>query len=66
MEKHFKLANLYDMDNTNLVHCLNQALKANYGFKKDVDYGESVLLGNIDNNFVKRRNFNGLGYRSYY
>ena len=38
MEKHFKLANLYDMDNTNLVHCLNQALKANYGFKKDVDY----------------------------
>ena len=38
MEKHFKLQNLYDLDNTSLVHNLNQALKANYGFKKDVDY----------------------------
>ena len=38
MEKHFRLQNLYDLDNTSLVHNLNQALKANYGFKKDVDY----------------------------
>ena len=38
MEKHFRLPNLYDLDNTSLVHNLNQALKANYGFKKDVDY----------------------------
>ncbi len=30
--------NLYDLDNTVLVHHLNQALKANYGFKKDIDY----------------------------
>ncbi len=32
------LDNLYDLDNTVLVHHLNQALKANYGFKKDIDY----------------------------
>ena len=38
IEKYFHLKNLYDLDNTALVHHLNQALKANYGFKKDVDY----------------------------
>ena len=38
IEKLFNLKNLYDLDNTALVHHLNQALKANYGFKKDVDY----------------------------
>ena len=38
IEKHFRLKNLYDLDNAVLVHHLNQALKANYGFKKDVDY----------------------------
>ena len=38
IEKIFHLNNLYDMDNTALVHHLTQALKANFGFKKDVDY----------------------------
>ena len=38
IEKFFNLKNLYDLDNTALVHHLTQALKANYGFKKDVDY----------------------------
>lgn len=38
IEQHFKVANLYDLNNTNLVHHINQALKANYGFKKDIDY----------------------------
>ena len=38
LEKHFRLNNLYDIDNSILVHHINQALKANYGFKKDVDY----------------------------
>ncbi|MBE6140104.1 MAG: preprotein translocase subunit SecA [Firmicutes bacterium] len=33
-----KIGNLYDLNNTALVHHLNQALKANYGFKKDIDY----------------------------
>jgi preprotein translocase subunit SecA len=38
IEKEFKIANLYDADNTALVHHVNQALKANYGMKVDVDY----------------------------
>ena len=38
LEKYFNLDNLYDMDNSMLVHHINQALKANYGFKIDVDY----------------------------
>ena len=38
IEKHFNLPNLYDLNNTALVHNLNQALKANYGFKNNIDY----------------------------
>ena len=38
VEKILNIKNLYDLDNTALVHHLNQALKANYGFKKDIDY----------------------------
>jgi len=38
LETYFKIKNLYDADNTALVHHINQALKANYGMKNDVDY----------------------------
>ena len=31
-------ANLYDFKNTQVVHHLNQALKANVMFKRDIDY----------------------------
>jgi preprotein translocase subunit SecA len=31
-------SNLYDFENTQVVHHLNQALKANVAFKRDVDY----------------------------
>lgn len=37
-EKFFNLSNLYDMENTQLVHHINQALKANYVMMKDVEY----------------------------
>ena len=37
-EKTFGIENLYDINNTNLVHFINQALKANYAMKLDVDY----------------------------
>ena len=30
--------NFYDPENLNLVHHINQALKANFLFKKDKDY----------------------------
>ena len=37
-EKFFGVDNLYDIKNTSLVHYINQALKANYSMKKDMDY----------------------------
>ena len=47
-EKSFGLENLYSMENTNLVHYISQALKANYIMKKDVEYvveeGEVIIV----------------------
>lgn len=37
-ERTFKVNNLYDVDNTPLVHRINQALKANYTMANDVEY----------------------------
>ena len=37
-EKFFGVDNLYDIENASLVHYINQALKANYIMKNDVDY----------------------------
>jgi len=37
-EKLFKVDNLYSIENAMLSHSLDQALKANYIFQKDVDY----------------------------
>ena len=37
-EKHFNVKNLYDIENTTLVHFINQALRANYSMKRDFDY----------------------------
>ncbi len=37
-EKAFGLDNLYDIKNTTIVHHINQALRANFGMKKDFDY----------------------------
>ena len=47
-EKAFAVDNLYDIEHTTLVHFINQALKANYGMKKDFDYvvhdGQIVIV----------------------
>jgi len=37
-EKAFRVDNLYNLDHTQLLHHINQALKANYIMEKDVDY----------------------------
>lgn len=37
-EKYFKIKNLYDAEHTQLVHHINQALKANYTMMKEVEY----------------------------
>ncbi len=57
----FNLKNLYDLDNTALVHHLNQALKANYGFKKDVDYvvqdDEVIIVDQFTGRLMHGRQF---------
>lgn len=37
-ERYFKIKNLYDVDHTQLVHYITQALKANYIMKNEVEY----------------------------
>ena len=60
-EKSFKLDNLYDLSNTNLVHHINQALKANYAMKNDVDYvvqdGEVIIVDQFTGRLMKGRAF---------
>ena len=46
-EKLLRVDNLYDIKNSVMVHTLDKALVANYGFKKDVDYvveNDKVLI----------------------
>ncbi|MCQ2977667.1 MAG: preprotein translocase subunit SecA [archaeon] len=47
-EKFFHIDNLYNMENNELLHYVNQALKANYSMKLDVDYvvqdGEVLIV----------------------
>ena len=47
-EKAFGVENLYDIDNTSLVHYIAQALKANYIMTRDVEYvveeGEVIIV----------------------
>ncbi len=61
IEKFFKVANLYDLTNTGLVHHVNQALKANYGFKKDIDYVVSddqvVIVDQFTGRLMQGRQF---------
>ncbi len=61
IENIFHLKNLYDLDNTALVHHLNQALKANYGFKKDVDYvvnnDEVIIVDQFTGRLMQGRQF---------
>ena len=37
-ERYFKITNLYDIEHTQLVHHITQALKANYIMKNEVEY----------------------------
>ena len=58
-EKHFNLDNLYSLDNSELVHYINQALRANYSMHKDVDYvvqdGEVVIVDQFTGRLMKGR-----------
>ena len=61
IEKNFRLKNLYDIENAVLVHHLNQALKANYGFKNDVDYvvedGAVIIVDQFTGRLMHGRQF---------
>lgn len=37
-ENFFNIKNIYDRDHINLVHCINQSLKANFIIMRDVEY----------------------------
>ncbi len=58
-EKFFKIDNLYDINNSELVHYINQALKANYSMKKDFDYvvqdGEVLIVDPFTGRIMKGR-----------
>ena len=58
-EKMFKIKNLYEIENTTLLHYINQALKANYAMKLDVDYvvqdGEVVIVDQFTGRLMKGR-----------
>ena len=60
-EEVFHLNNLYDINNTALVHHINQALKANYAMSRDVDYvvqeGEVIIVDQFTGRLMKGRAF---------
>ncbi len=61
IEKLLHIGNLYDIDNAGLVHHLNQALKANYAFAKDVDYvvadGQVVIVDQFTGRLMHGRQY---------
>jgi len=60
-EKFFGLPNLYDLEHANLLHFINQALRANYSMKKDFDYvvteGKIVIIDQFTGRLMKGRAF---------
>jgi preprotein translocase subunit SecA len=60
-EKQFKVENLYDLANMNLIHAINQALKAHYLFRKDVDYmikeGKVVIVDEFTGRLMPGRRY---------
>ncbi len=47
-EKMFRVKNLYNLENTQLLHRINQALKANYIMGRDIDYVVDMENDEID------------------
>ena len=61
VEQYFHIDNLFDLDQAVLVHHLNQALKANYGFHIDVDYviedGAIIIVDQFTGRLMHGRQF---------
>ncbi len=60
-ERAFKIKNLYELDHTQLVHHLSQALKANYIMIRDVEYvveeNEIVIVDQFTGRLMKGRSY---------
>ena len=60
-EEQFNIKNLYDINNTALVHNITQSLRANYFMKKDVDYvvqdDKVVIVDQFTGRLMKGRAF---------
>ena len=60
-EKQFNISNLYDANQTTLVHHINQALKANYAMRNDVDYvvqdNQIIIVDQFTGRLMKGRAF---------
>ena len=61
-EAEFNLENLNDLDNSDIVHHINQALKANGIMKKDIDYivkdGEVLIVDEFTGRIMYGRRYN--------
>ncbi len=61
-EKYFNVGNLYDADNSTLLHHINQALKAHGVMKVDTDYivkdGEVIIVDEFTGRLMVGRRFN--------
>ena len=60
-EKKFGFKNLFDVENTELVHYINQALRANYSMKNDVDYvvqdGKVIIVDQFTGRLMQGRQY---------
>jgi preprotein translocase subunit SecA len=61
-EKFFGLENLYDADNTTVLHHINQALRANGIMRRDTDYvikdGEIIIVDEFTGRLMLGRRYN--------
>ncbi len=60
-EKYFRISNLYELSHMDLVHHINQALKAHHLFKRDVDYivkdGKVIIVDEFTGRLMPGRRY---------
>ncbi|RLE01320.1 MAG: preprotein translocase subunit SecA [Candidatus Aminicenantes bacterium] len=60
-ERFLKVDNLYDLAHMDLIHAINQALKAHYLFKRDVDYmvkdGKVIIVDEFTGRLMPGRRY---------
>jgi len=60
-EKYFGVSNLYDLSQMDLVHAINQSLKAHFLFKRDVDYmvkdGQVIIVDEFTGRLMPGRRY---------